>query len=32
VAFVTLQREGAIGVLTLNRPDNANVLNLPMAR
>ena len=32
MAFVTLQREGAIGVLTLNRPDNANVLNLPMAR
>jgi 2-(1,2-epoxy-1,2-dihydrophenyl)acetyl-CoA isomerase len=32
VASVTLQREGAVGVLTLNRPDNANVLNLPMAR
>jgi 2-(1,2-epoxy-1,2-dihydrophenyl)acetyl-CoA isomerase len=32
VAFVTLQREGAVGVLTLNRPDNANVLNLVMAR
>lgn len=32
MAWVTLQREGAIGVLTLNRPDNANVINLPMAR
>jgi 2-(1,2-epoxy-1,2-dihydrophenyl)acetyl-CoA isomerase len=32
VPSVTLQREGAVGVLTLNRPDNANVLNLPMAR
>lgn len=32
MAWVTLQREGGIGVLTLNRPDNANVINLPMAR
>jgi 2-(1,2-epoxy-1,2-dihydrophenyl)acetyl-CoA isomerase len=29
---VLLEKRGAVALLTLNRPENANVLNIPMAR